>query len=145
MELPQERRLRADSDIGRHLLSQARRVEDAGVEEAEEEQAWQMDLSWMGSYSLKFQGCHYVQQVRHGDRGDDGSTEGGRLRPFAERNLLFSLQSSLTKMEKEAVRKPTMVLYKCNDWCDSVSVLPTVAVTTRAKDAATNTETMSSV
>ena len=60
IQVPQQG-LRASSPIGRHLMSQARRVEDAG---AEEEQAWQMDLSWVNDYSLKFQGCHYVQQVR---------------------------------------------------------------------------------
>ena len=60
IQVPQQG-LRASSPIGRHLMSQARRVEDAG---AEEEQAWQMDLSWVNDYSLKFQGCNYVQQVR---------------------------------------------------------------------------------
>ena len=48
--------LAADSPMGRHVLSKARRVE-------EREGGQGVDMSWVSGYSLKFQGCHHVQQV----------------------------------------------------------------------------------
>ena len=47
----------ADSALGRKLLSQARRV--AG----NDDQNQQLDITWVSGYSLKFQGCHHIQQV----------------------------------------------------------------------------------
>ena len=44
----------ADSELGMKVLSTARRVD-------EQEGA---DITWVSGYSLKFQGCHHVQQVR---------------------------------------------------------------------------------
>ena len=51
--------LAADSALGMKVLSHARRVED----EAGEEEQEQIDITWVSGYSLKFQGCHHVQQV----------------------------------------------------------------------------------
>ena len=48
-----------ESDIGRHLLSKARRVDDSGI-----------DTSFMTDYSFKFQGCHHIQQWNP-NAGDD--------------------------------------------------------------------------
>jgi hypothetical protein len=47
--------LAADSELGMQLLSKARRVEEADEEEAQ--------MTWVSGYSIKFQGCHSVQQV----------------------------------------------------------------------------------
>lgn len=55
IELPQNG-LAADSALGMKVLSQARRLENNG-EEAE------VDMTWVSGYSLKFQGCHHLQQV----------------------------------------------------------------------------------
>eukprot|EP00980_Cylindrotheca_fusiformis_P007718 scaffold1638_cov120-Cylindrotheca_fusiformis.AAC.1 len=48
-----------NSDIGRHLMSKARRVEE---EYNANNYYADMDLSFLADYSLKFQGCHHVQQ-----------------------------------------------------------------------------------
>jgi len=42
----------ADSQMGIHILSNARRVEDAN----------EQDFTWVAGYSLKYQGCHHVTQ-----------------------------------------------------------------------------------
>ena len=47
--------LTADSALGQSLLSKARLLEEANNEE--------VDMTWVTGYSLKFQGCHHVQQV----------------------------------------------------------------------------------
>lgn len=47
--------LTADSDAGRAILSQARRLDDNNNENY-------VDYSFVGNYKLKFQGCHHVQQ-----------------------------------------------------------------------------------
>lgn len=65
VELPQGG-LRADSRLGMRLLSQARRLEDGGGEDAaaeEEENNDAVDMTWVKNFSIKFQGCHYIQQV----------------------------------------------------------------------------------
>ena len=49
--------LPADSKLGMELLSKARLLEE---EEANDE----VDITWVAGYSLKFQGCHHIQQVR---------------------------------------------------------------------------------
>ena len=51
-----------NSDMGRHLLSQARRVEENDEEENNQYDYNDMDLSFLTDYSVKFQGCHHVQQ-----------------------------------------------------------------------------------
>lgn len=45
--------LTASSAIGRHLLSQARSLANDDGQQA---------MSWMGDFSLKFQGCHHLTQ-----------------------------------------------------------------------------------
>ena len=47
-----------NSDMGRHLLSQARRVEENDEEENNQYDYNDMDLSFLTDYSVKFQGCH---------------------------------------------------------------------------------------
>lgn len=44
--------IKADSDLGMKLLSQARNLEEGGDYEA----------TWIAGYSLKFQGCHHISQ-----------------------------------------------------------------------------------
>jgi hypothetical protein len=53
--------LAADSELGMKVLSKARRVDEQN-DEAEEQEG--VDITWVSGYSLKFQGCHEVQQVR---------------------------------------------------------------------------------
>ena len=55
IELPKNG-LAADSKFGMQVLSKARRLENEDAEEQE------MDVTWVSGYSLKFQGCHHVQQ-----------------------------------------------------------------------------------
>lgn len=58
--------LRADSDLGMKLLSHARRVEEGNNHaDGGEQQQQQADYSWVAKFSLKFQACHHVQQVRY--------------------------------------------------------------------------------
>lgn len=52
--------LAPDSDVGRHLLSHARRLDDGGYYSNNFYE--EVDKSFMVNYSLKFQGCHHVQQ-----------------------------------------------------------------------------------
>lgn len=58
--IPGNAEFKANSALGMKLLSQARNLE----QDAEEE------VSWVAGYSLKFQGCHYVQQW-NADAEDD--------------------------------------------------------------------------
>ncbi|KAG7356136.1 hypothetical protein IV203_000822 [Nitzschia inconspicua] len=60
--------LRADSSLGMKILSRARRLE----EENGEEQG--IDMTWVKNFSIKFQGCHYVQQFN--DQRREGGGEG---------------------------------------------------------------------
>jgi hypothetical protein len=46
--------LAADSELGTKILSKARLLEEENDE---------VDMTWVSGYSLKFQGCHHVQQV----------------------------------------------------------------------------------
>jgi len=55
------RGLAADSKAGSKVLSQARRVEE------DEE----VDFTWVAGYSLKFQGCHHMQQWNAEADGED--------------------------------------------------------------------------
>lgn len=45
--------IKADSSMGRHLISKARRLDQAGGE---------YDMSFVADYSIKFMGCHHVTQ-----------------------------------------------------------------------------------
>lgn len=56
------RPISANSDLGRSLLSQARRVDEADEEDA---------MTWVTDYSLVFQGCYAVKQWN--DDADDES------------------------------------------------------------------------
>jgi len=53
--------LAADSKAGLKVLSQARRVEENG----------EVDFTWVAGYSLKFQGCHHMQQWNAEADGED--------------------------------------------------------------------------
>ncbi len=56
--------LRADSDLGMKLLSHARRIEEGNNHgDGGEQQQEQADITWVANFSIKFQGCHNVQQV----------------------------------------------------------------------------------
>lgn len=63
----------AMSQMGMHILSNARRVEDANVQ----------DFTWVSGYSLKYQGCHHVTQWNEeADGGEDVRLETKRLVRF---------------------------------------------------------------
>jgi hypothetical protein len=67
-----------NSDMGRHLLSQARREADNN-----EYNYNNMDLSFLVGYSVKFQGCHHVQQWnKDADEEDDVRIKTKRLVRF---------------------------------------------------------------
>jgi len=59
--IPGNSEFKADSALGMKLLSQARHLEQDGEEE----------VSWVAGYSLKFQGCHFVQQWNADADGDE--------------------------------------------------------------------------
>jgi len=60
--------IKANSRLGRSLLGSARRLEDGGDDEADE----QMDYSYVANYSIKFQGCDSVTQWNMGEDDDNG-------------------------------------------------------------------------
>jgi len=63
----------ANSQMGMHILSNARRVEDAN----------EQDFTWVSEYSLKYQGCHHVTQWNEeADEGEDVRLETKRLVRF---------------------------------------------------------------
>jgi hypothetical protein len=49
--------LSADSELGMKVLSKARLLEG-------DDDNGEVDMTWVAGYSLKFQGCQHVQQVR---------------------------------------------------------------------------------
>jgi len=55
--------IKADSQLGSKILSKARKLE----QEEEEE----VDFTWVANYSLKFQGCHHMQQWNDEADGQD--------------------------------------------------------------------------
>jgi hypothetical protein len=62
--------LPADSEIGMKLISKARKVEqndDGG-------------MTWLSGYSIKFLGCHHIQQVRPHEGNSEPSCLSSRLR-----------------------------------------------------------------
>lgn len=60
--IPGDAVIKADSEIGMKLLSQARQLEQEDEE---------VDMSWIVGYSLKFQGCHHVKQWNGDADGDE--------------------------------------------------------------------------
>jgi len=65
------------SDLGRSILSQSRRLEDADAEDEEE------SFTWMTGYSLKFQGCRHAASFNlDADDEDDVKVQTNRLAHF---------------------------------------------------------------
>lgn len=60
VELPSS--VTANSKLGKKILSEARRLENADEE---------VDLSWVVDYSIKFQGCHHITQWNAEADGDE--------------------------------------------------------------------------
>jgi len=60
VELPSS--LKANSRMGKKILSQARKLEQDDEE---------VDLSWVVDYSIKFQGCHHITQWNGDADGDE--------------------------------------------------------------------------
>lgn len=61
MHIPHGASIPADSEFGSALMSQARSLDNAN-----------MDFSFIGQYSIKFQGCHHINQWNeNADDGDD--------------------------------------------------------------------------
>jgi hypothetical protein len=53
--------IKADSELGFKLLSQARRLENNG----------EIDFTWVSGFSIKFQGCHHVSQWNSDAQNDE--------------------------------------------------------------------------
>jgi hypothetical protein len=53
--------IKADSELGSLLLSKARRLENNG----------EIDFTWVSGFSIKFQGCHHVNQWNDDARNDE--------------------------------------------------------------------------
>lgn len=71
----------ANSKLGQHLLSHARRL--TPEEEGESRELQDMDYSFVADYSIKFQGCHHVQQWNeYADDEDDVRVKTKRLVRF---------------------------------------------------------------
>jgi len=63
----------ANSEMGMHILNNARRIEDAN----------EQDFTWVSEYSLKYQGCHHVTQWNEeANEGEDVRLETKRLVRF---------------------------------------------------------------
>lgn len=72
VELPTE--ITANSDLGRSLMSQARRLDD-GQEEN--------DMTWVANYSLKFQGCRHSASLNaDADGGSSSQVQTSKLAHF---------------------------------------------------------------
>lgn len=62
--------LSADSEIGRHLLSQSRNLD----------QNQEAEYAWVADYSVKFQGCHHIKQWNeYADENEDVKISTKRL------------------------------------------------------------------
>lgn len=63
----------ANSQLGMHVMSNARRIEDGN----------EQDFTWVSGYSLKYQGCHHVTQWNEeANEGEDVRLETKRLVRF---------------------------------------------------------------
>jgi len=70
----------ANSQLGRHILSQARPINEDGSHRFLQDDA---DYSFVADYSIKFQGCHHVQQWNeYADEEDDVRVKTKRLVRF---------------------------------------------------------------
>lgn len=70
--------VKADSNFGMDLLSKARRVEENNNNQAQD-----VDTTWISGYSLKFQGCHHISQWNaNADGEEDVKIETKRLARF---------------------------------------------------------------
>ena len=84
LESFQRKGLSSDSALGRHILSQARRL-DGGNNN---------DMSWVSNFSIKFLGCHTVTQwiKENADDNDDGNAgANAALDPTNEKLESFGL------------------------------------------------------
>ena len=66
--------LRADSELGQRLLGEARRVEDNNNNA---QASGNVDMTWIKGYSIKFQGCHFVQQFNDDEQQQQGNNNNG--------------------------------------------------------------------
>jgi hypothetical protein len=69
-----------DSDIGRHLMQHARRLDQSYYEDVA------VDSNFIASYAVKFQGCHHVQQWN-----PDASEDQDAVRIMTKRLVRFRL------------------------------------------------------
>jgi hypothetical protein len=71
--------IKADSKLGLSLLSQARQV----AQQNNNNNANQVDTTWISGYALKFQGCHHISQWNPNvDQEEDVRIETKRLARF---------------------------------------------------------------
>jgi len=56
--------IKAESKMGRSLLSQARKLDENNNDE-------EFEFTWVAGYSLKFQGCHHISQWNEEADGED--------------------------------------------------------------------------
>lgn len=82
--------IKANSDIGKHILSKARRLEE------NDNDANEYEMQWVADYSLKFQGCHHVFQW------NEEVDEDNDVRLYKKRLVRFRLCPSDTCSESEA-------------------------------------------
>jgi hypothetical protein len=76
IQLEKSRTLRADSELGQTLISNARRVEDNNNQQQQQEEQGGVDMTWITDYAIKFQGCHFVQQFVDNDEEGGGGQDG---------------------------------------------------------------------
>mmetsp|Transcript_26041 Transcript_26041/g.71732 ORF Transcript_26041/g.71732 Transcript_26041/m.71732 type:complete len:373 (+) Transcript_26041:46-1164(+) len=74
--------LSTNSRAGRALMSEARRVENNGEDG---------DYDFVGEYSIKFQGCHHVQQWNSNLDQDGGDNDEDQVRIMTKRLVRFRL------------------------------------------------------
>lgn len=89
MEIRKGDTLTANSQIGKNLLSKARRLENNG-QNAEEM------MQWLTDYSLKFQGCHHLVQWNEEADGEED------VRLFKKRLVRFRLCPTNSCSESDA-------------------------------------------
>mmetsp|Transcript_21258 Transcript_21258/g.27448 ORF Transcript_21258/g.27448 Transcript_21258/m.27448 type:complete len:371 (-) Transcript_21258:133-1245(-) len=111
--------LSTNSPAGRALLSQARRVADGE----------NGDYTFVGDYSIKFQGCHHVQQWNSDTENDDGGDNEDQVRIMTKRLVRFRLcpmdscnsdrsSGCSSKYGDYIVDMSTFVSYYMGGWAD---------------------------